>query len=269
MGYLNYSTGFLGGGFNSAAVAGAGVVPGVTAATLGPWEPETATSFEAGIRSEWFDHRLQANITGFWSNYDNLQSFSSFLVNPATGLSAVGPANTGHELARGIEISTAATPIHGLHLSANVGYLDASFTSFKTVFNGQPYDCVAHGCKPVLSPNWTSHVDAAYDIETDVGRFTPSLGFSYTSAYYTDTFNDPYGRVPANGLLDAALTYQDPTGRWTASLWGKNITDKRYFLTASEDRSGAFPEPIFKARYYANPATVGVDLRIKLEQPRQ
>src|SRR5262249_20797495 len=120
MGYLSYSTGFLAGGFNSAAVAGAGIVPGLTEATLGPWAPETAGSFETGVRSEWCEHRLQLNLTGFWTNYNKLQSFQSVGINPQTGLNAVGPLNTGDELARGIELQTIAAPVPGMRLSATV-----------------------------------------------------------------------------------------------------------------------------------------------------
>jgi iron complex outermembrane receptor protein len=263
MAYVSYSTGFLSGGFNSAAVAGAGVPPGVTSATLGPWGPETAKSFETGVRSEWFDHRLRANVTGFWTDYDSLQSFSTFLVDPRTGLTAVGPSNTGRERARGVELQTVAVPVPGLRLSASVGYLNARFTSFQTTRNNLPYDCVANHCIPVLSPEWTMHLDGAYDIHTDVGTFTPTVSYSYTSDYFTDTFNDPVGHVPAYGLFDAALNYEDPTGRWGASLWGKNLADTRYFL-------GFLNQPFaFTTRYFADPRTFGVEVRVKLEAPRK
>ena len=261
MAYVSYSTGFHSGGFNSAAVAGVGVPPGVTSATLGPWSPEKAKSFEAGVRSEWFDRRLQANVTGFWTTYDDLQSFSTFLVDPRTGLSAVGPSNGGRERARGVELQAVAVPVPGLRLSASVGYLDAKFTRFNTTRNNLPYDCVAHGCIPVLSPDWTVHVDGSYDIQTEIGTFTPSVSYSYSSDYELDTFNDPFGHVGAFGTVDAALNYEDPSGRWGASIWGKNLADKRHIV-------GFINQPFaFTTQYFADPRTYGVEFHIKLERP--
>jgi iron complex outermembrane receptor protein len=259
MAYVSYSTGFHSGGFNSAAQAGATVDPGVTKATLGPWRPEKARSTEAGIRSQWFDRRLQVNLTGFWTYYDDLQSFATYQVNAAVGLNAVGPANTGKERARGLELQARAIPIPGLRLGASVGYLDAEYISFKTFRNNLPYDCVARGCKPVRSPDWTLRLDGSYDVRTDYGTFTPRVGYSHTTSFYTDTFNEPFARVGAYATIDAAINYQDPTGRWGASLWAKNLTDKRYVL-------GSFYSAPLGAQtyYFGDPKTYGVELHVKL-----
>lgn len=263
MAYVSYSTGFHSGGFNSAAQAGATVDPRVTAATLGPWAPEEAKSFETGLRSEWFEHRLQVNLTGFWTTYSNLQSFATFVVDPTTGLNAVGPANSGKERARGVELQAQAVPIAGLHLGASVGYLDAEYTSFKTFNAGAPFDCVKQGCKPVRSPDWTVHLNGSYDVRTEVGTFTPRVEYSYTSSFYTDTFNTPFGRVGAYGTVDAAVDFEDPTGRWGASLWAKNLADKRYAV------GSFFSAPLGAATYYfADPRAYGIELHISLERPR-
>ncbi|MDZ4371434.1 MAG: TonB-dependent receptor [Phenylobacterium sp.] len=261
MAYASYSTGFHSGGFNSAAQAGATVNPGVTAATLGPWEPEKARSMEAGFRSDWFDNRLQVNLTGFWTYYDDLQSFATYAVNAASGLNAVGPANAGKERARGLELQARAVPVRGLRLNAAVGYLDAEYTSFKTFRNNLPYDCVAQGCKPVRSPDWTARIDAAYDIRTEVGTFTPTVAYNYTSSIFTDTFNEPFGRVGAYALMDAALNYEAPSGRWGASVWAKNLTDKRYVLATFYSAAlGA------QTYYFADPKTYGIELHVKFGQ---
>ncbi len=264
MAYVSYSTGFHSGGFNSAAQAGATVDPGVTQATLGPWEPETADSWEAGVRSQWLDSRLQLNLTGFWTEYKDLQSFSTYLVNPATGLTAVGPDNGGQERARGVELQGTWVPVTGLTVIAAIGYLDAKYTSFDTIRNNQPYDCVEEGCKPVRSPDSTARVTGTYEFVTDVGTFVPTITYSWSDSFYTDTFNNPYGRVNSYGTLDGAIAYEDPTGRWSLSLWGRNITNKHFFTGIVADASGNFPVPAYQTRYYADPRTYGLELRVAL-----
>ena len=62
--YGGYSRGFRSGGFNGRAAS-------VTA--LGPYDPETVDSFEAGIRSELFDNRLRFNPTLFFLSYNDKQ----------------------------------------------------------------------------------------------------------------------------------------------------------------------------------------------------
>ncbi len=287
MGYVSYSTGVLAGGFSSAPNAATFPVcapasltcltPANAALSAAPWSPETARSVELGIRSSWFDHRLLVNLTGFSVHYDDLQSYRFVqFYNGGFGEIVIGPSNAGHELARGVELQVAATPVDNLHLGASVGYLDAKWTSFVSFTGGQQIDCtiehfdpmvgvVPGACVPQLSPHWTAHVNASYDLHTDAGTFTPTLSYSYTSDYFTDLFNNPYQRVGAYGLLDLALNYQDPTGRWTLSLWSHNVADTRYALAAEDLGGSGFVGT--RTKFYADPRTFGVELRVKLEQP--
>jgi iron complex outermembrane receptor protein len=154
-----------------------------------------------------------------------------------------------------------------MRLGAAIGYLDAEFTDFDTIRAGQPYDCVAQGCDPVRSPDSTARLDASYDIHTDFGVFTPIISYSWTTSFFTDTYNDPVGHVDDYGTVDAALEYVDPTGRWSASIWGRNITDERYFTGFINDTSGALgPVPAFAALYYGDPRTFGMELRFNIQQ---
>lgn len=70
--YLKHASGYKSGGFNTANT--------ITLATLsevGPVRPERVANYEAGLRSEWFDHRLRVNITGFYMNYRGIQALST------------------------------------------------------------------------------------------------------------------------------------------------------------------------------------------------
>jgi iron complex outermembrane receptor protein len=282
MAYVTYSTGFRAGGFSSAAVAPiAPVTLAQSTASLGPWAPETTGSFEAGLRSEWFEHRLQFNLTGFYTNYNNLQEYQFEGYSGASEL--LDPANAGSEVADGVEMQAVVAPIQGLRLTAAVGYLDARFTKYSTttyelfgsVAATVALDCTKEhylfqpgACVPQLSPKVTAHLDGSYDIHTEVGTFTPSLSYAYSSTYFSDNTDDPLGRVGAHGTLDGALNYQSQDSRWSISLWGRNITNTRYILGAFN--AGFFPGTdiiIGKTQYFADPMTFGIELRVKLEQP--
>ena len=96
MGYFSFSGGFKSGGWTNRltlpvpcsdpgpgvpfsacrSFADGIVIPGVIG-LLGTddleFDEETATSYEIGLKSRFFDSRLQLNIAGFYAEYDDLQ----------------------------------------------------------------------------------------------------------------------------------------------------------------------------------------------------
>jgi len=63
--YVAYSQGYKGGGFNLRYVAPVRAVV--------PFDAEKVRTWEAGIKSEWFDRRLRADVAVFTTNYDKMQ----------------------------------------------------------------------------------------------------------------------------------------------------------------------------------------------------
>ena len=59
--YAKYSTGYRAGGFNSRSI------------TYSAYDPEEITMYEAGMKSEFFDHRLRVNVKGYAGDYKNAQ----------------------------------------------------------------------------------------------------------------------------------------------------------------------------------------------------
>jgi iron complex outermembrane receptor protein len=64
MTYLQFSTGFKGGGINPRPQTIAQVVP---------FAPEDLKSFEVGLKSQWLANTLRANLDAYISDYTNLQ----------------------------------------------------------------------------------------------------------------------------------------------------------------------------------------------------
>ena len=73
--YANYSRGFKSGGFNDQIGGFAAFASDLDAfrEAARATRPETADSFEAGIKTELLDHRLRFNLTGFYVKYKDLQ----------------------------------------------------------------------------------------------------------------------------------------------------------------------------------------------------
>jgi len=245
MAYATFSTGFIVGGWNSRSN---------TAAAIGPYEPTTADAWEVGVKSDWYDRRLRLNISAFWNQYDDLQ------VGVFIGGAQQVIANNAFERARGVEIEATAVPMERLLLSASIGYLDASYTSFMADLDASGIITDNSGLRPVRAPMWTMRLQGSYEIPLgEHGSLTPDVSYAYEGSHYTDTRNAPQGLQKGYSIWNASLNYAEPDKRWEVSLWGRNLTDELHILSAIPT-SGLFTQ-----LYFANPRTYGLELRVKLQ----
>ena len=270
MAYAKYDTGFVGGGFNTRSNL---------AATIGPFLPEKAYATEIGLKSDWFEHRLRANLAAFWNSYSDLQVGTFIQIQGVDGEQQI-VANNAFERARGVELEVSAAPVDHLRINASAGYLDAAYTSFTADLTGSPFylngqvnpcgGLINHAdkngpcyIKPAYSPNWTAHVDASYDFGlNEFGTLTPDVQVNYESKHYTDIFNLPVGTQPGFALVNASLNWEDRSGRYKVSLWVKNMFDKRYIISDVPTAS------LFTQLYFADPRTYGIDLTVYFTKPR-
>jgi iron complex outermembrane receptor protein len=245
--YGSFSTGFVAGGFNSRVDSAA--LTGLS------YAPEKVEAWEVGFKSDWLDHRLRLNLAAFTNKYSQIQ-VGAFI--PGGNLQQA-IVNNAYERAQGFELEATAIPIGHLMLQASVGYLDAHYTSFFANVLGTGAADFS-GLKVARAPQWTTKLEASYNFDLEgMGFLTPDVNFTYEGAHFTDLTNNPVGFQKASTLWDASLTYEDPTGRYKVSGWGKNLGNTLYRLAAVPS-SGYFTQ-----LYFANPRTYGVDLTIKVD----
>lgn len=115
--FASATRGFKSGGWNAR-----GTAPN----QLLPFDPETVWSYEAGIKSDFFDRRLRVNLTAFRLDVSDLQTISG-LVNPATGAITFLTRNFADYRNTGVELEVQAIPVEGLNLYANLGYQDDEY----------------------------------------------------------------------------------------------------------------------------------------------
>jgi len=147
--YASATRGYKSGGFNFSA----------TSASTAGFQPEDVWSYEIGTKTEWLDHRLRANLTGFKYNYTNLQEFLA----TAPGVAVI--ANAAKASIKGVELELAAKPVRGLELSANFAWLDAKYTSYPNAPLPQslgPLSVDATGNRLDNSPPYSASVAAQY-----------------------------------------------------------------------------------------------------------
>ncbi len=95
------------------------------------FEEERSWNYELGVKTNWFDNRLRANLSVFINDVDDYQ----VLLFDETFFSGT-TANAEVEI-RGLELEISATPLDGLDITAGLGLLDDEFTDFTNPLTGE------------------------------------------------------------------------------------------------------------------------------------
>jgi iron complex outermembrane receptor protein len=86
------------------------------------------------------------------------------------------------------------------------------------------------------TPEHSVNVGATYtwNLPGDAGELAMRTNVLYRSRYYLSVDNDPNRTAKLDNIVNAGINYTTPGERWEFSLWGKNLTDKRTFLTKAD-----------------------------------
>lgn len=236
--YGSYTKGFRSGNFNGRAAS---------AAALGPTEPESVVTLEAGTKLTFLDGKARLNIAGYHSKYDDIQR--TIIVGVVQTL-----GNAGNAVINGIEVEGSFRDA-GFELDASFGLTDAKYKSFRGLdvnadgVSNAIDDAIAKNLKFDRVPKYTAYVSAAYNIEAGDLTVTPRVSYSYRSGYFTDALNNSYGRQGSHGLLDAAVRFEK--GPWHLNVFARNLTNELVF-----DFAATIGGPF--VRYGGVPRTYGV-----------
>ncbi len=196
--------------------SGAYVAQRTSAATaVVPLEPEFATNFELGLKTEFADSRVRLNASVFTIDYTDLQVFrlvGSLLVGASAEATSTG-----------LELDLTALVNENWVVNASYGYLDAEYDKF---ISGS--DDLSGNILPRSAENSYS-ISSNYVFDLSGGS-TIDFGLNYTRKgdYFMETSNVPESEVSGYGLLNASLGWASADGRWEAVAWGKNLTDEEF-----------------------------------------
>jgi iron complex outermembrane recepter protein len=234
--YASVATGFKAGGVNPRPFFGpsagecSALPPGVAAPCnqVKSFNPESLTTYEAGIKTDLFDRRLRFNASAFLNKYDNI----ILTLSRCPGAPCLLPANVGKADVWGIEAETTIRPVDGLTLDGSVSYLNFQFTDTGTT--GLPLTN-----RTPFTPEWNWSVGAQYDY-TLPSEAVVSARFdgAYQSSVFADAFNAPTNLVDGRFLGNVRLSYTTGDKAWQISAEVQNVFNKYYFQTVED---GAAP----------------------------
>lgn len=210
--YFSAAKGYKSGGFNTRPVIN---LPNLG---INQFAPETAVTYEAGIRSEWLRRRLRLNATVFHTDYREIQLRQQTFFN---GVLTTLIENAARARVRGFEVEAAARLSERLTANLAYGHLDPRYLDVGRVPNltlDTPFQ---------RTPRHSFTGSLGYSIPLGDRRLTLHGDYGYRSREQFQLLASPFDQ-PGYGLFGARVTLRDASERWSIALFGTNLTDERY-----------------------------------------
>jgi len=224
MAYAQVATGYKGGGVNSRPSVADQVVS---------FEPETLTTYEAGLKAVLFDGLVQANASAFYNEYRGIQR-SIFVCPWSSSINCSVVTNAGDGISKGAEIELFIDNRQGFSAQLAAAHLDFDYSSTN------PFTFITEDMKAPFHSSWQVSAGAQYDVNLEAhGTITPRIDWSYQSGFFYQALNSPNNYIGSRHLVNARLTYSSPDERWKLSGSVTNLFDNFYDVAAN-DAAGAF-----------------------------
>ena len=216
--YANYRNTFKPAAFDFSLAENEGVL-----------KPETAQSWEGGLKARMFSGRLDLEASAFHMDFENL--VTSTVVG---GLPAL--INAGKNRFQGYEVAADFRPIGNLTARASYSFHDGRFVDFVMAFDGVPQQL--GGKRFEMSARHLFSGGLVYSQEKGI---VASAVVKYTGDRYLNKRNSALA-APFT-VIDAGVGYR--LSRWEFRVDGRNLTNRRDAIAESE---------LGDAQYYLMPA---------------
>jgi iron complex outermembrane recepter protein len=236
--YGSYSRGFRAPSFNAQAF--------YDPSELTIAEAEEVESFELGLKSQFADRRITLNLAAFNYSYTNQQFINVDSSNATQTL-----INIPRSRILGGEAELVIRANDMLTLRSGLGLLDTTIR--RGLVNGIDVSGNALSTAPAVT--FAGGVDATV-FDGDSGRLSIHGDMNYSSSQYFEVLNIPRLKQGSYVAISGHIDWTSADGRWTASIWGKNLTNQFYF-TSRIDLQAGFG---FDYNHIGAPRTYGVTL---------
>ena len=261
--YASYSKGYSSGGFNQDV-------------RMKPFLPEVSDNYEVGFKSTLRDGTVRLNATYFSTIYKNQQITVGRVID---GQPTADIINAAEADLSGLEFELAAQLTDNLALTMTYGLLDGEYNDFNVI--DTLYDPATFVSTDVLrdltATPFGGSGDNGKSNTFDIGLIhdqTLSDGTSVTSQVSLNKQDNVWGTLehvpgsnaPGYTLVDGRIAMRLPDGVTTITLWGTNLTDKRYIANmlwqgGDVPAGGVDPSLGFVADYWGQPRRFGIEWR--------
>jgi len=237
--------------------------------SLSGFEPEFINSIELGAKTRLFDNTLQANVTYFYYDYEDLQ------VSKIINQTAINE-NTDADI-QGFEGEFIWAPTENWNFITNLSWLDTELGTLKTfdptdpnqqgtsdgiLSTGNANVLLSCGCPGIdvdinggdipNAPEFTVYMAAVYSFGLDNGmNIDLSANYYWQDEFYARVYNTDDDLLDSWDVWNASATLTSADESWYAEAWIRNLTDE-------ENQTGQ----------YTQDAAVGLYRVYQLLEPR-
>jgi outer membrane receptor protein involved in Fe transport len=263
--YYTYSQGFRPGGFNRTSGDKADDASGNAQYHIPlSYSPDSLTNNEIGLKSEWFEHRVQVNASVYRMNWDNVQ-FTLF--DPTILGNTTFAVNGPDYRIDGVELQLAYKVTEGLTLQGTSSWNSPSQSSSPCLLNNEPTSpglgsCITEvkgnafpnpfgilGTRPAFSPAAEFNIRARYDWNFNSYKLFAMAGASHIGDMSNQPASYLSGNLPSEAIPTTThLRYDQPgyttydaslgigKDNWTAKLYGQNLgnSDASVFTSSAQ-----------------------------------
>ncbi|MEP1470060.1 MAG: TonB-dependent receptor [Halieaceae bacterium] len=215
------------------------------------FEPEYINSIELGAKSRFFNNSLQANLTYFFYDFEDLQ------VSKIVSQTSLNQ-NVDTSTIQGIEAEFIWVPSEHWRFSADLSWLDTEIDEFESIdpaninklgttenivttpnanvyigpgcvnnlpsCDGLPYDL--SGNQLPNAPEFSFNLGIAYIWPLANGmELTASTNYYWQDTFYVRAFNAPNDELDEWDVWNATLFLQSSDASWYGEAWVRNIQD--------------------------------------------
>jgi iron complex outermembrane receptor protein len=244
--YASVSRGYKAGGFN---------IDGSLDADLRAFNEEYLIEYELGLKRRSNSGNIAVQLAVFYNQRHDQQVKSSLVRvrdNDSTEfIDFIGNAAEGTN--KGIELDVSWNVSEHFWLTANAGWLDASFDEFINEFGED-----LSGRDQAHAPGYMFNMSLNYGR----GPWFASVSVDGKDEFF---FSDRHAvKSDDYSIYNASIGYE--TEQWKLTLWGRNLTDKDYFVRAfgsfgNDPRKFYATEPYFQ---FGEPRVTGLTVEFSL-----
>ncbi len=238
--YVSYTKGFKPGGSNLTYGypmdnEGFGAAP-APQLIFPIFDSEMIDAFEVGLKSDFLDGRMRANVSAFTYDYENLQ-FQSTDPDIYRG----GVANIPESEMKGIELELIGLVSESLSFDLRVAYLDTEITSSYEALDNLKAELYFFGEEPIRyslrenlrgnelakSPELTANFGIEYITDTRYGLLTTTAELIYRGDFQQRVFNNPVvDQVDSYSIVNFTASLDLTGDEWGIDLMLLNAGDK-------------------------------------------
>ena len=200
------------------------------------FESEMIDAYEVGLKSDFLDGRMRANISAFSYDYENLQ-FQSTDPDVYRG----GVANIPESEMKGLELELIGLVSESLSFDVRVAYLDTEITSSYEALDNLNAELYFFGEEPIRyslredirgnelakSPELTANIGVEYTTDTAYGLLTTTAELIYRGDFQQRVFNSPIvDQVDSYTITNFTASLDLPGDQWGIDLMLLNAGDK-------------------------------------------